>query len=313
VTRTPADVERGRSTRRNVDGIVLLDKPYGWSSNQALQRVKRLLFAAKAGHGGTLDPLATGMLPIGLGQATKTCGALLGATKAYRVRLALGTATSTGDAEGQCVASALVPALDFDDVQRELLAFIGRQQQTPPMYSALKREGRPLYQMARAGESVDRSPRDIEIHAVVLRACEPQAIEFDVTCSKGTYVRVLGEDIARRLRTVGHLAALRRLWVDPFAGEPMVTLAEIEDWSEQGASVSGTSPWLLPVDRGLARYAALQLDAASARALRQGRTVVLREPAGTKRVYGPNAAFLGLVDVDSSGVARVRRFFVGAP
>jgi len=311
VTVTPAHAQRRGTPKRVVDGIVLLDKPYGWSSNQALQRVKRLLHAAKGGHAGTLDPLATGMLPLGFGQATKTCGALLGATKAYRVRLALGTSTTTGDAEGEQDATADVPRLEFSAVSSELQSIVGRQDQLPPMHSALKRAGRPLYEIAREGDVVERSPRGIEILAVTLRACEAALIEFDVTCSKGTYVRVLGEDIARRLGTVGHLAGLRRLWVDPFAGEQMVTLEQVEDWCARAHDA--TPPWLLPADRGLAGFPFMQLDDASARALRHGKTIVIRAPSGTFRVYGSDAAFLGLVDVDASGLARVRRFFVGAP
>jgi len=312
VSITPAGAQRGQSTKRAVDGIVLLDKPRGPSSNQALQRVRRLLNAAKAGHAGTLDPLATGMLPLCFGQATKTCGALLGARKAYRVGLELGAATTTGDAEGDVNETAPVPTLEFDVVARRLTSFLGTHEQVPPMHSALKLHGRTLYQRARAGEVVERPPRSVWIHALTLRTCERSCIEFDVECSKGTYVRVLGEDIARNLGTVGHLCDLRRLWVEPFAGEAMVMLDAIEQWS-CSAPANDVPPWLLPVDRGLAAFPRLQLDDESARALRQGKTIAVRADAGTMRVYGPDAGFLGLIDIDSAGRARVRRFFVGAP
>jgi tRNA pseudouridine55 synthase len=303
---------RRRAPRRAIDGLLLLDKPAGSSSNQALQRVRRLLDVARAGHAGTLDPLATGMLPIGLGRATKVCGALLDSAKTYRARLELGSATTTGDSEGDVIATAPVPVLGLAETHMRLQELVGDQEQVPPMYSALKHRGRPLYEFAREGLEVERLPRLIHIHRLTLLDCAARAIEFDVECSKGTYVRVLGEELARRLGTVGHLASLRRLWVEPFQDEPMISLADVEAWSA-GAGPDERPPWLLPIDRALVAFGRLDLDAASARALRQGKVVAVAPKAGTFRIYGPSDEFLGLVDVDGSGLARVRRLFVGAP
>jgi tRNA pseudouridine55 synthase len=296
---------------RLADGIVLLDKPLGLSSNAALQRVKRLLRARRAGHAGTLDPLATGMLPIGLGQATKVCGALLGSVKAYRVKLALGAATATGDLEGEIVRQAAVPDLDFATASGILQRFVGDREQVPPMHAALKLAGTPLYRIARAGRTVERPARRIHVRRVELRAGAADAIEFDVECSKGTYVRVLGEEIAAALGTVGHLAALRRLWVEPFVDAPMVTLEGLQAWTTGGSD--GTPSWWRPTDSALADCRRLDLDAAQARALRQGKAIELAATEGLARVYDPDGQFLGLVDVEATGRTRVRRFFVGAP
>ena len=303
----PAAVRRDMT-----DGIVLLDKTFGLSSNAALQRVKRLLGAARAGHAGTLDPLATGMLPVCLGQATKVCGELLGATKAYRVGLALGTSTTTGDLEGEPLARADVPLFDTASVSARLQGFVGQHEQVPPMHAAIKHNGTPLYRLARAGMTVERRPREIELHRLTLRAYRGDFLEFDVECSKGTYVRVLGEDIAASFGTVGHLAALHRLWVEPFATAAMVTLDELAAWTVE-AGVSGLPPWWRAADSALSGLRRLDLDDASARALRQGKIVDLGVAEGPARVYDPTGQFLGLVDVDAARHARVRRFFVGAP
>jgi tRNA pseudouridine55 synthase len=293
------------------DGIVLLDKPLGLSSNAALQRVKRLLRVKRAGHAGTLDPLATGMLPIGLGQATKVCGTLLGSVKAYRVRLALGMATTTGDLEGDFSQRADVPPLDVATVRLRLQEFVGDREQVPPMHAALKHAGTPLYRLARAGHTVDRRARTIHVRRIELRECAPQWIELDVECSKGTYVRVLGEEIAATLGTVGHLAALRRLWVEPFVDAAMTTLEDLQTWS---ASDHDTPPdWWQPTDSALAACRRLDLDAAQSRALRHGKVIELAVAEGPARAYDPAGLFLGLVDVDATGLTRVRRFFVGAP
>jgi tRNA pseudouridine55 synthase len=293
------------------DGIVLLDKPLGLSSNAALQRVKRLLRVKRAGHAGTLDPLATGMLPIGLGQATKVCGALLGSVKAYRVRLDLGVATTTGDLEGETSQRADVPPLEAATVALRLQTFVGDRAQVPPMHAALKHDGTPLYRLARAGHTVERDARPIHVRRVDLRECAPQSIEFDIECSKGTYVRVLGEEIAAALGTVGHLGALRRLWVEPFVDAPMATLEELQAWARSDHEES--PDWWQPTDSALSACRRLDLDDAQARALRQGKTVELAVGEGPARVYDPAGLFLGLVDVDATGVTRVRRFFVGAP
>ena len=302
-----------RARRRDVDGIVLLDKPSGISSNQALQRVRRALQAAKAGHAGTLDPLATGMLPLCFGQATKACGQLLGATKAYRATVLFGVATDTGDAEGRVVAQSPVPALEPAVIDRVLASLSGGRTQVPPMYSALKRDGRPLYELARLGEEVERAARPIHISRLARRAVAGASLVFDVVCSKGTYVRVLAVEIAEGLGTHGHLTQLRRLWVEPFGDEPMVTLAALEDWGAAGGWEQGTPPGLLPVDRAFPDLPRLDLDAGSSLYLCQGRALDLRapgRPGELLRAYGADGAFLGLVIAGEDGLLRVQRLFV---
>ena len=302
-----------RRSWREVDGIVLLDKPAGMSSNQALQRARRLLSAAKGGHAGTLDPMATGMLPLCLGQATKACGQLLGSTKAYRARLVLGVATDTGDADGAVVEESAAPALAREHVERVLPGFTGAIEQVPPMYSALKRDGRPLYELARRGEQVTREARPIRVDRLELLSAGPRELTIKVVCSKGTYIRVLGEDIARALGTCGHLGELRRLWVEPFQGEDMVTLQVLEDWAGSGAAGEATAPWLLPVDCAFTGLPRLDLDVLQSLHLRQGR--VLETPAGTlgtgrARAYGPDGGFLGLIEIAGGGQVRVERLFI---
>lgn len=297
--------------RQSVDGFVLLDKPPGLSSNRALQTAKRYLRAIKAGHAGTLDPMATGMLPLCFGQATKASGRLLGSGKAYRGRVQLGTATDTADAEGTVTREAPLPALSEQIVLDVFERLRGVREQVPPMYSALKRGGRPLYELARRGEQVERQARRISIDQLALLEIAGSTIEFEVQCSKGTYVRVLAEEIATQLGTVGHLNALRRLWVEPFMDQPMVELAALEQWSDAGAGEDAPA-WLLPVDCVFADLPRVDLEADGVRQLFQGR--VLAAPAGipdTERatVYGPDGRFLGLVSLEL-GELRVARLFV---
>jgi tRNA pseudouridine55 synthase len=307
----PTNGSARRGAWREVDGIVLLDKPAGMSSNQALQRARRLLSAAKGGHAGTLDPMATGMLPLCLGQATKACGALLGSSKAYRARIVLGAATDTGDADGVVVAESSVPPLETDRVEAVLAGFTGAIEQVPPMYSALKRDGRPLYELARRGEQVPRDARQVRVERLELLGASARELSIEVVCSKGTYIRVLGEDIARALGTCGHLGELRRLWVEPFEGEQMVTLDEIEAWAGPGGD---TPQWLLPVDRAFVRLPRIDLDDMQSLHLRQGRALAGVGPgesgAGRARAYGPGGRFLGLVALDHEGRATVERLFV---
>jgi tRNA pseudouridine55 synthase len=300
-----------------VDGIVLLDKPAGLSSTQALQRVRRLLQAEKAGHAGTLDPLATGMLPLCFGQATKACGQLLGQRKAYRATIRLGIATATGDSEGEVVARSAVPAFSPGDLDRALEALRGERLQVPPMYSALKRDGRPLYELARRGETVERQARPIRIDALQATGRSDDTLDIEVACSKGTYVRVLAEELAAGLGTHGHLVSLRRVWVDPFESVPMVTLDRIEsDVAEGRTTALAAAPgvaWLLPVDRAFPALPAVMLDPAQTLYLRQGRA--LEWPAGVGpapllRAYDPAGGFLGLVEPGPDGRLRVQRLFV---
>jgi tRNA pseudouridine55 synthase len=303
-----------RARWRDVDGIVLLDKPAAASSNHALQRVRRLLQAAKAGHAGTLDPMATGMLPLCFGQATKACGQLLGSSKAYRATVQLGAATDTGDADGIVTERAEIPSLAPERVDSVLAALCGDRTQVPPMYSALKRDGRPLYELARRGVTVERQARAIRIAGLTRRAIlAGGAVEFDVVCSKGTYVRVLAEEIAVGLGTLGHLTQLRRLWVEPFHEGEMVSMAAIERWADAGGWEQGPPPGLLPVDRAFLDLPRIDLDGAQSLRLRQGRLLpvsLAREPARTWRVYGGDGGFLGLVEPGEDGWLRLQRLFV---
>ena len=223
-----------RSTGRNIHGILLLDKPAGLSSNQALQFVRRLLQARKAGHTGSLDPFATGMLPVCLGEASKTAAFMLQAGKSYRAVASLGQATNTGDIEGEVVKEQPIPHLEIQQIETVLGSFTGPISQVPPMYSALKHQGQPLYKLARQGLEVERKPRQLMIHQLELLFWEPPLLAFRVQCSKGTYIRTLAEDLCVRLGSCGHLQSLHRLAVDPFAPDALVSMSELEQAVAQG-------------------------------------------------------------------------------
>ena len=289
-------------------GILLLDKPLGLSSNAALQRVRRLFKGEKAGHAGALDPLATGMLPICLGEATKIAGDIVAGAKRYRFTIALGQRTATADAEGEVTAEAAVPALTRSGVEAVLAGFLGPRLQVPPMYSALKQGGEPLYRLARAGRTVDRAPRPIELYELKLIGLGSDSLEVETSCSKGTYVRVLAEEIAVALGTVGHVSALRRLGVEPFGAEPMQTLESLE----RACAAGGAAP-LLPADYPLRHLPAVHLTAADAARLRKGQAVPAAlparetlgaDPAPRLRLYDEAGKFLG-VGV-AAGAAAVR-------
>lgn len=284
-------------------GILLLDKPRGLSSNAALQRVRRVWGGVKAGHVGSLDPLATGMLPICLGEATKVAGDILSGRKRYRFTVTLGARTATGDAEGAVTATAAVPELTRPGVEALLPGFLGESLQTPPMFSAVKRGGEPLYRLARAGITVERAPRTVEIFELQLTGLDAVALELEVSCSKGTYIRVLAEDIAARLGTCGHVTVLRRLAVEPFANEAMHTLESVELAAE-----SGGLPPLLPVDWPLKDLPAVHLAEPDAARVRHGQAIAGGTGAeGRVRLYDAAGRFLGLGVSDSSGTVRPRR------
>lgn len=289
-------------------GILLLDKPRGLSSNGALQRVRKAFGAKSAGHVGTLDPMATGMLPLCLDEATKVIAEIESGAKAYEFTLFLGARTDTGDADGQVVESQPVAAVDRAGLEAVLARFVGPQDQVPPMYSALKRDGKPLYELARQGIEVERQPRRIEIRSLTLVGRGENTLELACECTKGTYVRVLGEDIARALGTVGHLTALRRPWVEPFRDAAMVTL----DAALAGAPDAST---LRPPDFALQRLSRAQLTAAQVDTLRRGQTVSSPcEPvveAGCRvRTYGPEGVFLGLAELLPDGRLQPRRLLL---
>jgi tRNA pseudouridine55 synthase len=299
--------------RPGVHGILLLDKPVGMSSSGATQRVRRLLGGVKAGHVGSLDPLATGMLPICLGEATKVAGEILDGRKTYRFTVRLGARTATGDSEGEVVEIAPVPDLTHEQAGEALGAFLGESEQVPPMFSALKRNGEPLYRLARRGITVDRPPRRIRLFEVAVLAASGADLDCRVTCSKGTYIRVLAEDLARRLGSCGHVVALRREAVEPFESGAMITLAGVESALGRGAALP-----LVSADVAVAHLQPISLAPAEATRLLHGQAVAL--PAGSASVRGTvrlyradGSEFLGLGLVEGDGFVRPKRLFAGVP
>jgi tRNA pseudouridine55 synthase len=293
--------------RRAVTGILVLDKPPGMSSNAALQHVKRIYRADKAGHTGALDPLATGVLPICLGEATKLSGYLLEADKRYRVRAAVGSCTTTGDAEGEVTRRSDPATLGREQLEAVLPRFAGEIRQRPPMYSALKRDGRPLYELARQGIEVDRAERPVRIGGLTLTGFEPGAFELDVRCSKGTYVRTLVEDLAAAAGQCAHVALLRRIEAGPFREADMVAAEALERAAEAGSE--SLDALLLPPLAGLASWRRVEVGEASARRLAQGQAV--EAPAGTPglvAVTGPGGMLLGIAEQAGDGALTPRRW-----
>jgi tRNA pseudouridine55 synthase len=295
-----------RSMAGGLDGVVLLDKPVGLSSNVALQKVKRLFGARRAGHTGSLDPLASGLLPICLGQATRFSGYLLDAAKAYRVSGLLGARTSTGDAEGETVERCEWTHLQRERFETVLADFRGAIRQVPPMYSALKQGGERLYRKARRGETVEREPRDIEIYALELEQWEPPVFALNVRCSKGTYVRSLVEDVARAAGSCAHVTALRRYAAGPYGEGDMHTLDALEALAGGGAA--GLAGVVLPTDTAVAALPAITLEPADASRLRQGQVVQLGTGGDEEllRVY-ESGGFLGVAERSASGELRAKR------
>lgn len=297
-----------RKHGKDIHGIVLLDKPAGLSSNRALQKVRGLFQARKAGHTGSLDPFATGMLPVCLGEASRTAAYMLEAGKWYRATARLGVATTTGDLEGEIIQTCPVPDIDAATLQQTLVRFTGEIEQVPPMYSALKHEGKPLYEYARAGIVIERPARRVTIHRLTLIDWQSPDLMFEVHCSKGTYIRTLAEDIAKALGSCAHLVALRRMLVEPFEGFPMRTLEQLQEAkdNDQLAEV------LLPIDAGLPDWPRVELDA-----VRQGQFMhgnrfglpIEGLEAGKVRVYGPENNLLGLAELTADGVLKPVRVF----
>ncbi|GAB2789998.1 tRNA pseudouridine(55) synthase TruB [Halomonas shantousis] len=294
-----------RRRGRPVHGVLLLDKPQGLSSNRALQRARGIYQAQKAGHTGTLDPMATGLLPVCFGEATKFSSYLLDADKVYRTRVRLGEVTDTGDAEGQIIERTAVPALSDDDVEAVLSRFRGEIEQIPPMYSALKHQGRPLYELARKGETVERAVRRVKVYDTRLLARDVTGFELEVSCSKGTYVRTLAEDIGRELGCGAHITALRRLKSGPFTDQHMQSLEALE-----ALDIAARDAVLQPVDVLLAHLPRLFVSADAAHRLTHGQRASA-DTAGlvqddVVRLYR-DSAFLGLAKVSGSGEIAPRR------
>jgi len=302
---------RGERRRYDtVDGLLLLNKPPGMTSNRALQTVRRLLNAKKGGHTGSLDPSATGMLPLCFGEATKVCAYLLDADKTYRVTARLGTATSTGDADGgETIATAEVPELSFEEWNDILQGFLGESTQIPPMYSALKKDGKRLYELARRGETVEREPRSIRIDQIQLLEAAGTRLVFRVTCSKGTYVRTLVEDIAKQAGTVAHTVRLHRETVAGFRSEDMVELDTVERLADEDRNALRAG--LLPPDEALTSMPAVEVDAADGPRFSGGQAVQVTADgvAGLVRVYAAGRKFLGVGELSGDGLLAPRRVF----
>ena len=293
---------RRQQQGRAIDGILLLDKPLHLSSNQALQKVKRLFNANKAGHTGSLDPLATGMLPICLGKATKLSSLLLDSDKQYRVSAKWGESSSTGDAEGEkTLADPLLP-LDPLLLKATLSTFKGTLQQIPPMYSALKKDGKPLYQLARLGVSIEREARAITIYDCQLLDCQPPVFTLQVHCSKGTYIRTLVEDIAKAMSGQAYVTALRRHAVGQFQQQRLYSLEELEALVENGGEAA-LDACLLSVEEIAKNWPKVVLSANQALQMQQGQK---RDypitPGVVAAAYQDNGQFLGIIEANDKSV-----------
>jgi tRNA pseudouridine55 synthase len=308
---------RHKRKGRLVNGVLLLDKPSGISSNGALQQVKHLYKASKAGHTGSLDPLATGMLPICFGEATKISAFLLDANKHYRFSCQLGVVTETGDTEGEVTSTRDYSGITAKDIERLLPDFTGEIEQIPPMYSALKHQGQRLYKLAREGIVVERKPRTVTIHKIKLHGLSQGVMELEVWCSKGTYVRTLAEDIGERLGCGAHVNQLRRLSVGVFEGD-MITVEMLEGLVDQEGhqgSYQGQKALdelLLPIDSGVADWPDVQLGADAAFYMSQGQPIMVPHAPtqGWVRLYDKQR-FMGVGEIQDDGMVAPRRMIQG--
>lgn len=299
------------SQKSVISGVLLIDKPQGMTSQQVVAKVKYLLKSPhhdskKAGHTGTLDPMATGLLPICLGEATKFSHYQLNAVKSYQAVIKLGEQTDTGDAEGQVIATATIPTFSQNDLDQTCQQFLGKQTQIPPMYSALKKDGKKLYELARDGIEIEREARAIELSQVALTPISANELQLNVTCSKGTYVRVLGEDIAKALGTLGHLTALRRTQTGDFDIKNATTLADFE-----ALPFDKRFEQLLPVDECVKFLPSLTLDNIQAERIRHGQRLNVKNEIKNQnlnfqqnqeiRLFTPNQQFLGIGLLEANG------------
>ncbi len=303
---------RQRSRGREIDGMLVLDKPIGLTSNDALQRVKHLFKAAKAGHTGSLDPLATGVLPLCFGEATKMSQYLLDADKRYLTTVKLGVRTDSGDAEGKVIDTRSAAGITAAQVREALLRFTGEIEQVPSMFSAVKHGGQPLYKLARQGIEVERASRRVTIFRNDLLAMRDDEIDLDIHCSKGTYVRTIAEDLGELLGCGGHVIALRRMQAGPFGADDMVTLADLEAMFEEGG-FPALDARLLPVWSAVRDWPEVTLEEVTAFYLKQGQSVLVPH-APTRgwvrllhRSEGRDGDFLGVGEVLDDGRIAPRR------
>lgn len=299
-----------RKRGQDIDGVVLLDKPIGCSSNAALQRVRRAYDARKAGHTGSLDPLASGLLPVCLGEATKVSSYLLTADKCYRVTALHGAQTATGDREGEVIARSEVPLPERARLEHVLGGFVGAQQQIPPMYSALKKNGKRLYELARAGETIEREARDIVVHELQLLDCDDRSFTLEARVASGTYIRTLVEDIARVWHGCAHVGTLHRTAIGDLGNErAMVPLADIEARAQAG---QGLDDWLLPVSIVMQKWPRITLEQADAQAMSHGRPVEHAAASGageTLCIEDQSGRLLGLGRINEHGQLAPKRLF----
>ncbi len=302
---------RQKRRGRKISGILLLDKPVGITSNAALQEVKHLYKAQKAGHTGNLDPLASGMLPICFGEATKLSAFLLDSDKTYVGVCKLGERTASGDAEAEVFERRPIVGVTTERVQDVLERFTGEIQQIPPMHSAIKRQGQPLYKLAHQGIEVEREPRTVHIHELRMLRLDDDELEIHVRCSKGTYIRTLAEDIGEALGCGAHLSQLRRTGVGPFAEEAMVTMKTLDERAAQG--LTGLDEALLPMEEALSGWPAVELTDTSAFYVRQGQPVLVPQAptSGWVRLFGPEGEFLGVGHVLDDGRIGPKRLVKG--
>ncbi len=300
-----------RRKGRSVNGLLVLDKPSGLSSNAALQQAKRLFGAAKAGHTGSLDPLATGVLPLCFGEATKFSQFLLDADKGYLSTFILGVGTDTSDADGEVVAQAPAHHVTEESLVAAMAALTGTIEQVPPMYSALKVDGQRLYERARAGEQVERSSRTVTVQEFTLRAFTPgyrAKVKVQILCSKGTYVRTLAEDLGRALGVPAHVSVLRRCQSGPFALNQCVTPEQLTEAREQGAEVD-LDPFLLPIEACLPHLPRLIVSEAATFYIQQGQPVVVPSApqSGMVRIADSEGIFLGVGELRDDGKLAPKR------
>ena len=291
--------------KTNIDGILLVNKSDGLTSNAVLQQVKRLLNAKKAGHTGSLDPMATGMLPICFGEATKFCQYLLDADKCYEATGLLGIKTNTGDAMGEEIARTEDFTISETNLRNVLTMFTGTIKQTPSMFSALKHQGKPLYKYARAGIDIPRPAREVMIHDLQLNHFDGKQFSITVTCSKGTYIRNLVEDIGEQLGVGAHVTRLHRCYTAGFADEQMYTMDDL-----QSKTTPSVIDCLLPMERAVNYLPKVVVNSEDAHALRQGKTVNDRESAavtGCVRLYENETQFIGLGELEATGLLKVKR------
>jgi len=310
---TPRRYRKAKNKGRAINGIVVLDKPKGESSNKALQKVKRLFNANKAGHTGSLDPLATGVLPLCLGEATKVSQFLLDSDKKYRVRIKLGIRTNTGDAEGEIIQHSESVTVNPDQLNKELKRFGGKIEQIPPMYSAIKQNGVPLYKLARQGKVVERASREITIYSIDLLEFSGRELEIDVHCSKGTYIRTLADDLGMALGCGAHVAELRRTQAGVFTDAESVTIDQLQNISDESDEddYSGLDEYLVSMDEAIGDLPEVVLPDVSAGWVKQGQAVLVRHlpEQGLVRLYQGDQ-FIGIGSIMEDGRVAPRRMIV---